>query len=135
MQHESSDARNAFSRSLAIQREAASEGFDWPEISGVLDKVREELDELVEAVTRRDTVHARYEFGDLLFTVMNLARFLDADPEKEIDRAAARFTSRYKRLKSILAERKRTVAQTDFDDLNRVWKEVKRSECDEQKRA
>ena len=131
MQHESSDARNAFSRSLAIQREAASEGFDWPEISGVLDKVREELNELIEAVTRGDTVHARYEFGDLLFTVMNLARFLDAKPEQELDRATDRFMSRYTRLKSILAEGGQTIAQTALDDLNRVWKEVKRGECDE----
>ena len=131
MQHESSDAGNAFSRSLAIQREAASQGFDWPEISGVLDKVQEELNELIEAVTRGDTVHARYEFGDLLFTVMNLARFLDAEPEQELDRATDRFMSRYTRLKSILAEGGQTVAQTALDDLNRVWKEVKRAECDE----
>ena len=104
MQHKYSDVGNAFSRSLAIQREAASQGFDWPEIAGVFDKTREELDELVEAVTRGDTVHARYEFGDLLFTVMNLARFLDAEPEPELDRATDRFMSRYTRLKSILAE-------------------------------
>lgn len=135
MQHEPSDAGNAISRSLTIQREAASQGFDWPEIAGVLDKVREELDEIIEAVTQNDRVHARYEFGDLLFTVLNLSRFLDADPEQELDRTTARFVSRYSRLKSILAEREETVDQVSLEYLNRVWKEVKRGESEKQKKA
>lgn len=135
MKHDSPEPANAFARSLSIQLEAAANGFDWPEIEGVFDKVREELDEVVDAVTRGDAPHARYEFGDLLFTVINLARFLEAEPEQELERAAARFTSRYEHLKTILSERGETLKGMDLDELNRVWKEVKRSEHEEQKKA
>ena len=135
MRHESADAGNAFSRALAIQREAASQGFDWPEIAGVLDKVREELDELIEALRQGDRVHARDEFGDLLFTVLNLSRFMDVDTEEELDRTTTRFVSRYTRLKSILSEGGETVDQVGLDYLNHVWKEVKRGEFEKQKKA
>ena len=85
----------ALTRANKIQKKVSSRGFDWTEISGVIDKVKEELDEVVEEIEERDESRLYHEVGDLLFAAVNLARHLDIEPEKALDQANRRFSERY----------------------------------------
>ena len=76
----------ALKRAQKLGERAATVGFDWPDSSGVQDKIHEELEELGEVVGTRDTARIEEEFGDLLFAVVNLARHLDVDAEKALVR-------------------------------------------------
>jgi MazG family protein len=100
--HDVPEALPALLQARKVQRRAATAGYDWPDLAGPLAKVREELDELEAAVTRagvpapetepdRETVH---ELGDVLFTVVNVARRLNVDPELALRGTTRRFTSR-----------------------------------------
>ncbi len=112
--------------SWGIQDEASALGFDWPDITGVFAKVREELGEIEAAWHAGDRPHARLELGDLLFATVNLARFLDADPGEALDRANRRFTGRFDALKEILKGEGRSIESCSFEELDAVWDRVKK---------
>ena len=78
-----------------IGHKAATLGFEWPDIEGVLDKLQEEAAELAQARKSEDRGHIEHELGDLLFTVVNLARFLKVDPEQALRKTSARFRRRF----------------------------------------
>ena len=117
---------DALRASWAIQEDASSAGFDWPDITGVFNKVREELHEIESAwyTGRRD--HARHELGDLLFAVVNLSRFLGADAGAELHRANARFERRFALLKEELKREGRAVEKCTLAELDLVWERVKK---------
>jgi tetrapyrrole methylase family protein/MazG family protein len=110
----------ALTRALEFQARAASVGFDWPELDGVVAKVREEIDEVLEAGTPEE---ARDEVGDLLFSVVNLARRLDLDAEAALRAAADRFSSRFRHV-----ERSGDVAAMSLEEMDAAWDEAKRLE-------
>jgi nucleoside triphosphate diphosphatase len=115
----------ALLRALKLQKRAARVGFDWPDISGVLDKITEEANELAEA---RDTLTldaVEDELGDLLFVIANLGRHLGVDPEAALRRTNAKFIRRFKAVESRLAERGKTPAQSDLDEMDALWNDVK----------
>ncbi|WP_419811240.1 nucleoside triphosphate pyrophosphohydrolase [Bacterioplanoides sp.] len=85
----------ALSRSVKLQKKAAKVGFDWPDISGVLDKIHEELAEVEAEITSGDQAALEAEIGDLLFAVTNLARHRGIDPEVALRGTNQRFTSRF----------------------------------------
>lgn len=116
---------NALHESFSIQEVASSEGFDWPDIAGVIAKVREEIDEVERAHRDHDTEHARSELGDLLFVCVNLARHLEADPSIALIQASQRFKDRYGILKTILHEQEKSLQQCSFDELNKTWEQAK----------
>lgn len=130
-----SKAPDSLTASSRIQARVSAEGFDWPDIHGVIDKIREEISELEEALKRGDLTHARRELGDLLFVTVNLARFLDTDPSHELHRANKKFLSRYTRLKETVHRRKRKMKDLSFQELNGIWEEVKRSLNDAETRG
>lgn len=111
-----------------VHEHASSLGFDWPEIGGVFDKVEEELDEVRDAHREGDVAHARRELGDLLFSVINLARFLDADPIAELDGARGRFTDRFDRLQCEVERRGWIMNEHSLEELDEIWEEVKRTD-------
>lgn len=111
--------------SAAIQAGASAEGFDWPEVSGVLSKVEEELGEIREALDHGDGAHARRELGDLLLISVNLARFLGADPRAELLAATDRFSNRYACLKESLRAEGKTVENCSLEELETRWQTVK----------
>lgn len=113
-------------RARSVQADASGLGFDWPDISGVFAKVQEEIGELSEAIDSGDTAKVRGEFGDLMFSVVNLSRFVDACPSKELEAATRRFEERFGCLRSILANRHRAIADCSVDELDGVWEEAKR---------
>lgn len=78
-----------------IGHKAAATGFEWPNISGVLEKLQEEAAELARARESQDREHIEHELGDLLFTVVNLARFLKVDPEQALRKTSGRFRRRF----------------------------------------
>ena len=100
---------------------AAKVGFDWESASEVVPKVREELGELVEAMGGSGDITS--EMGDLLFTVVNLARHLGADPELALRQATTRFEERFRRM-----EGEGPFDGLDIDELNRRWDDAKTSE-------
>jgi len=111
--------------SLAIQSAASAEGFDWATVGGVLDKVEEEVLEIREALAGGDAAHARRELGDLLLVVVNLARFLGADPGEELRTATRRFSNRFEHLKAALASDGRNIKNCTEPELESCWQQVK----------
>ncbi len=114
--------------SKRIQDVVSATGFDWPDISGVLDKVAEELDEIREAVAADDQAHARKELGDLLLVAVNVARFLDADPAEELRRATDRLCGRVEKVRALCAERGIDMQSCTLCALDTLWREVKDQE-------
>jgi uncharacterized protein YabN with tetrapyrrole methylase and pyrophosphatase domain len=100
--HDVPDALPALLQARKVQRRAATVGYDWPDLTGPLDKMREELGELEEAIARagipapetEPDAAVDHELGDLLFTVVNVARRLNVDPELALRGTTRRFTSR-----------------------------------------
>lgn len=113
----------SFVRAEKLQSRAARAGFDWPSPDRVSAKVREELDELDEAVADDDRKAIEAELGDLLFSVVNLARHLDADPEVALRRATGKFERRFRAM-----EAGGQVTGVSLDELERRWKGAKEDE-------
>jgi ATP diphosphatase len=114
------------SESHALQEAASAKGFDWPDVSGVLDKVAEELEEIRDALREGDPAHARCELGDLLMATVNLSRFLDADPGEELHKAGARFGERFALLEEELEEESIEMKSCTLEFLDARWAKVKR---------
>lgn len=110
----------ALGRAEDVQRRAARVGFDWPDLDGVVDKVREELAEVMAADAPDAVAH---ELGDLLFAVINLARHVDADPEVALRQTIHRFERRFRWM-----EAQRDLGSASLDDLERLWQDAKRQE-------
>ena len=120
----------ALSRALKLQRRAARVGFDWRSVEPVLDKLREELAELEVELDRPDAPPARVadEIGDLLFSCVNLARHVGADPEAALREANDKFERRFRRVEALLAAAGRTPEQASPDEMDRLWERAKSGE-------
>ncbi|MCE8038641.1 MULTISPECIES: nucleoside triphosphate pyrophosphohydrolase [unclassified Halomonas] len=118
----------ALSRAVKLSKRAARVGFDWPDATGVIAKIREELGEVEQALAEGDHRHAAEEVGDLLFAVTNLARTLKADPEQCLRDTNAKFERRFRHVERALAERGMTTRDVDLDTMERHWQEAKRLE-------
>lgn len=118
-------AQPALTEAAQISRKAAGAGFDWPNIDQVLDKVREELDELAEARSRENTHDVEGELGDLLFTIVNVARFLKVDPEQALRRTNTKFRQRFAHVEQQLAARGRDFSQSNLEEMEALWQEAK----------
>jgi ATP diphosphatase len=114
------------SRAAKLGRRAAGVGFDWSDPADVLGKVEEECAELRGALTTRDAAAVVEELGDLLFSVAQLARQLDADPEAALRAANAKFERRFRRVEALLAEQGRTARDADMEELESLWARAKR---------
>ncbi len=117
----------ALLRAQKLQRRAAKVGFDWPEVPPVIDKVLEEIDEVVTEL-EHGAVHQRLheEVGDLLFSVVNLARHLDVDPEASLRDANKKFERRFGDVEAELAGEGRRAEDCDLAYLERIWQRVKK---------
>ena len=115
----------ALLRAQRLQAKAARVGFDWQHIDGPLDKVEEEFAELRQAWDRGDGKDVEEEFGDLLFALVNTARFLDLCPEDALRRAAGKFESRFRAVETILKEQKKEINEVSLKEMDRIWDQVK----------
>jgi MazG family protein len=117
----------ALLRAWRVGQKASRVGFDWPDLAGVRAKVDEELDELDEAIASGDAEHVAEELGDLLFTLVNLARFTHTPPEDALRAATAKFERRFRAVEQACLAAGRTVVTTDAETLERLWRRVKES--------
>lgn len=118
----------ALSRAAKLSKRAARVGFDWPDASGVLDKIREELAEVEEALAEGNQQHAQEEVGDLLFAVTNLARTLGADPEQCLRTTNAKFERRFRYVERELAAAARPLTDASLDEMETHWQAAKAQE-------
>src|SRR5262245_15025454 len=124
----------ALMRALQVQERAARVGFDWPSIDGALDKVEEECRELraarAAAAPSDRSRHQRVEeeFGDLLFTLVNLARFLQVNPEDTLRRATARFSARFRYIETQARGCGKELRDLSLEQMDRWWNEAKEIE-------
>ncbi|MDR6160925.1 ATP diphosphatase [Pseudomonas fluorescens] len=121
----------ALSRSAKLQKRAGQVGFDWPDALPVLDKVREELDEVLEAMSENDPLAVADEIGDLLFSVVNLARHLKVDPETALRGANGKFERRFRFIEQALRDTHRPMEDCTLEELDALWGEAKRQEKNE----
>jgi MazG family protein len=112
-----------------MQGRAASLGYDWPDLEGVIDKIAEEASELLAAI---EPAHVTEEYGDLLFVVVNLGRKMGVDPEGALRSASRKFASRFARVERYAGERGLELRAMGLDALDELWQEAKREEADEQ---
>jgi tetrapyrrole methylase family protein/MazG family protein len=131
----------ALQRAEKVQSRATKVGFDWPSIDGPLDKVREELDELLE-VWRNDPEAARWtpdqrqdrleeEFGDLLFALVNVGRFLHLHPELALNRTVDKFVRRFKQMEQLAQADGKALQEMDLQAMDKLWEQVKAGESAE----
>jgi tetrapyrrole methylase family protein / MazG family protein len=109
-----------------IARKAAGAGFDWPSIDQVFDQLREELDELHEAREESRPERLRDEIGDLLFVIVNLARFLKVDPEQALRGTNAKFRRRFAHVEEGIEASGKTLREATMEEMESLWQDAKR---------
>ena len=120
----------ALQKSVKLQKLAGKVGFDWPDTSNVLVKLKEEIVELEEAIGKSNKQEIESEFGDVLFTAVNMARHLNVDPELALRGANGRFKNRVVWIENELGKNGEFVSDKNIDDLNQLWNEAKRHEIE-----
>ncbi len=113
----------ALAQAQALQQRAGHAGFDWDDVSGVLDKLAEEVGELAESETAAER---EAEFGDVLFAAVNAARWLDFDAEGALRQANARFYQRFALMERMCRDRGLSFEALPLDDKERLWQDAKR---------
>lgn len=114
--------------SYEIQKKLKKVGFDWCDVNGVFDKVQEELQEVKEAIAENDQDHIEEEIGDLLFSVINLSRFLKVRPNVALFRCNDKVKARFQRLFIKAKEKGIPLDKDHVDEMNQLWDEIK---CEE----
>ena len=124
------DALEAVARSLPalwraekVQKKAKKAGFDWPDVSGALDKLSEELEELKTAVAEGTNVEE--ELGDLLFSAVNVSRFVKVDTEEALNGATDKFIGRFRKVEEEAARQGRTLEGMSLAELDKLWEHAK----------
>jgi len=113
----------ALTYSQSIQRRVAGVGFDWEEVEEIIDKLTEEVNEIKQASSQQEKVD---EFGDLLFTLANIARRLDVDLEMALRSANQRFRRRFTYMEEVCRHRGISFNELSLDEKNVLWEEAKR---------
>jgi len=126
---EDQDAAHASALLPLLQEKAGRVGFDWPTWRQAWSKVREEMAETDEAVAAGDAARIRAEFGDLLFSLVNVARLLEIDAEDSLRKAADTFTRRFKEVEAAMRAGGRQVDEASAEDLDREWEAAKSREA------
>jgi len=116
----------ALSKAHKLQKKVKKVGFDWEDIEDVILKVEEELQELRDAIKENDQEHVAEELGDLLFSVVNLSRFVDVEPEQALHKTVKKFMNRFRAIESALESKNKTVQEASFQELDELWDEVKK---------
>lgn len=129
-QQSTTDALEAVARSLPalwraekVQKKASKAGFDWPDVSGALDKLSEEVAELRQAMV--EGTNPEEELGDVLFSAVNVARFLKADPEVILQQASDKFISRFAKVEQAAQRQNRAMEDMELAELDKLWEMAK----------
>jgi MazG family protein len=114
-----------------LQEKAGKVGFEWEEAAQVWDKVKEEMDELQEAVGLGDQAKIEEEWGDLAFSLINYARFLHIDAENSLEKANRKFIARFTRMEQEALSRGRSLTDMTLEEMDAIWDHVKAQEGSE----
>ncbi len=115
----------ALMRATKLQKKAANVGFDWSDVSGALDKLEEEIAELRQAILNSDGENMAEELGDVLFSAVNVSRFIKTDAEEALTAASDKFLSRFTKVESLARERGIDMKSSDLQVLDALWDEAK----------
>jgi ATP diphosphatase len=115
----------ALTRAIKLQEKASKVGFDWNDARLVLAKIREECDEVEEALDRGDKAHVASEIGDVLFAVANLARHAKADPESALRQTNAKFERRFRHIEEQLMAQGKVFGAVSLQEMDALWNEAK----------
>ena len=117
----------ALVRAFKVQKKAADVGFDWEDVSGAFDKVAEEYAEFMEQYTEAVSSKQRLEeeMGDLLFSCVNVARFLDIDPESALNYTSDKFTRRFRYIEERANADGRRLEDMSLEEMDKLWEEAK----------
>jgi ATP diphosphatase len=118
----------ALTRAMALQKKASTVGFDWNDPRAVLNKIREEADEIEAALDSADADKLEDETGDLMFALVNLARHVGADPETALRRTNAKFERRFAYIEHALAAQGRSLDGASLEEMDALWNEAKATE-------
>lgn len=115
----------ALLRAYRVSERAARIGFDWADISGVMQKTEEEWAELKTELERKDNKRVLSEFGDLLFTLVNVARFAGIHPETALVDSIKKFETRFKYMEKVFSDKEKSLESASPDELDMLWEEAK----------
>ncbi len=115
----------ALMRATKLQKKAADVGFDWSDASGALDKLEEEIAELRAAIANKDKENMAEELGDVLFSAVNVSRFIKTDAEEALTAASDKFLSRFTTVEALANERNIDMKSVGIDELDKLWDEAK----------
>lgn len=117
----------AMHKAIIIQRKARNAGFDWDEQAQVLEKMQEEMNELSQAVSSGNQKDIEEEFGDVLFSMINLARFLKVDPERSLEQCNQKFIHRFTYMEQAAACSDKNLQAMNLEEMESLWVEAKKS--------
>lgn len=116
----------ALMRAQKVQNKASKVGFDWDNVDGALDKLYEEINELKTAMSHNSVEEISDEFGDLLFSCVNVSRFLDIDSEEALSAATNKFVSRFTEVEKLASQRGIDMSTATIEMLDELWDEAKK---------
>ena len=115
----------ALLRAHKVSQKAARVGFDWQDVQEVFVKVTEELEEFKKEVLAKNAVGMEEEFGDLLFSLVNVSRFLEVNPEDALRKTISKFISRFGHIEKKVAEAGEDLSTATMEEMDRLWREAK----------
>jgi len=118
----------ALQRAEKLQKKATKVGFDWDTVKGVIDKIEEELNEVKEAIANKNQENIKEEIGDLLFAVVNLARFQKLHPEELLHATIKKFTNRFIIMEKLLKNKNKNIETATLCEMEQSWQEAKKEE-------
>ena len=121
-----SAAYPALMRAHKIAKKAAKAGFDWKDIKGVMEKLNEELDEFKEALKEKNRRKTEEELGDVLFTLVNVGRFVEVDPEEALRKTIGKFVHRFHYVEKKLKENGKELVDASMEEMEELWQEAKK---------
>ncbi len=113
-------------RAHKVQHKARKYGFDWDDVSGALSKLSEEVGELTEAVANGDETSCYDELGDVLFSAVNVSRFIGVDPEQSLSSSVDKFIARFAKVEKLANERGIDMKTASLEELDALWEEIKK---------
>lgn len=118
----------ALAKARKVQHRVQKVGFDWNSVDEALAKVDEELHELRSAIAQNNSSHIEEELGDLLFSIVNVARFVNVEPEHALHRTVEKFMRRFRQLETQLAKNGRTPETSSLAEMDAIWNQIKETE-------
>ena len=113
-------------KAMRIQEKVKSVGFDWDKKEEVIEKVYEEIKELKEELKLNDEKKTKQELGDLIFSVINMARFINIDPEEALESTNIKFINRFQNMEEKITKDKKNLKEMSLNEMNKYWNSSKK---------